>query len=165
MFYDSGLRLDEVCKLEKDNFKLDKNVILVTGKGKKQRYVPLGSLTKKYYNAYLNKMPLDPGHKIFLDRNLQPITGDAIQNIFYRIRKKTGVNVSAHKLRHNFATNYLLMQYDKNGHADIYQLMMILGHADVDTTRVYLHIAQQLYLGKETLSKLDSISNIMPSSD
>lgn len=165
LMYDSGLRCNEVCKLQLQDINFDKNLILVNGKGGKQRFVPLGSATKKYILAYLKVSPVVVSDNIFISQYREPLTTNAINNIFYRIQLKTGINVSAHKLRHNFATNYLIMQYESKGQADIYQLMMILGHSDVETTMIYLHMAQQILLTKQPLSKLDTITKKIPSVD
>lgn len=64
---------------------------------------------------------------------------------------------SSHKLRHNFATNYLLNQYEMFGQMDIYQLMVVMGHEDISTTRRYLHQANNILSAKTYISHLDKL--------
>lgn len=156
LMYDSGLRRQEICNLDISDVNMSDRIMLVRGKGDKMRFVPFGQLSQSLIKQYLSlrsdfRLPC-----LFLSSTKTRMTGNAIENIFYRIRKKTGLEVSAHRLRHNFATNFLLDQYDKYGKADIYQLQVILGHADTKTTMQYLHIANQIIACKTNNSRLDS---------
>lgn len=162
LFLDSGLRSNEACTLLIENVYFERNVIKVSGKGDKDRYVPLGSLTKKYMLKYLSICPSHGYKTVFISYRLEPLTPNAVENIFYRIRKKTKFKICAHKLRHNFATNWLINQYASTGKADVYQLMMILGHSDVKTTQIYVHMAQQIVLGMNSYSKVDSLASSLP---
>lgn len=164
VMYDSGLRLSEVLSITQRILRSGRNSIKITGKGSKDRYVPLGTFTKECLDKYLAALPdqLDPDDPIFRSNRGKPLNVDNVERIFYRLRKRTGFSVSPHKLRHNFATNFLADQYREKGSADIYQLMLILGHSDVQTCKIYLHIAQALVIGEGSYSHLDKIFSMSP---
>ena len=65
--------------------------------------------------------------------------------------------LSSHRLRHNFATNYCIDQYETNGSIDIYRLMYLMGHEDVETTRRYLHFAYEILASRGCISHLDML--------
>ena len=75
----------------------------------------------------------------------------------WNVQKKLPFEFSSHKLRHNFATNYLLDQYERFGQMDIYQLMAIMGHEDISTTRRYLHEANGILAVRGCISHLDKV--------
>lgn len=159
LLYDSGLRLSEALSLTPAMIRTGCNSLKVTGKGNKDRFVPLGKFTRNCLDDYMNALPFDlgPGDQIYRSNRGRPLTVDNVECIFYRLRKRTGFAISPHKLRHNFATNFLADQYREKGSADIYQLMLILGHSDVKTCRIYLHMAQALVVGEGSHSHLDKI--------
>ena len=66
--------------------------------------------------------------------------------------------LSSHKLRHNFATNYCIDQFTRNNQVDIYSLMYLMGHENIETTRRYLHFAMEIIASRETISHLDTIA-------
>lgn len=74
-----------------------------------------------------------------------------------KMAKKLPFELSSHKLRHNFATNYCLDQYNAYGQVDIYRLMYLMGHEDVSTTRRYLHFANEILASKGCISHVDAI--------
>lgn len=75
------------------------------------------------------------------------------------LSNKLPFDLSAHKLRHNFATNYILDQYKEKGKVDIYQLKALMGHSDIETTERYLHIANEIIASNNSISHLDNIFN------
>ena len=90
------------------------------------------------------------------DRN-SPITDNAVKLLVNRMAKKLPFEFSAHKLRHNFATNYCLDQYEANGQIDIYRLKVLLGHSELKTTEMYLHIANEIIASQTHISHLDKV--------
>ena len=67
--------------------------------------------------------------------------------------------MSSHKLRHNFTTNYCLDMYNQKGQIDIYRLMTLLGHEEIETTRRYLHVANEIIASSESFSHVDKVYN------
>lgn len=164
VMYDSGLRLSEALSITPEMLRSGRSSIKITGKGSKDRFVPLGTFTRECLDQYMAALPdqLDPDEPIFRSNRGKPLTVDNVEKIFYRLRKRTGFSVSPHKLRHNFATNFLADQYREKGSADIYQLMLILGHSDVKTCKIYLHMAQALVISEKSYSHLDKIFGRSP---
>lgn len=159
LMYDSGLRQSEVCGLLKANMSFTSDLITVRGKGDKERTVPLGSLTKRYLSEYLQLCPFKSKY-VFVDLNGNPLTGNAVRLVITRLSTLLPFELSSHKLRHNFATNYCLDQYRQNGQVDIYRLMYLMGHEDISTTRRYLHMANEILASQSCISHLDNIIKI-----
>lgn len=158
LMYDSGLRQSEVCTLQKNRISYSDNHMIVRGKGDKERTVPLGSLTQYYMKAYLKMCPYDTP-SVFVNRRGEPLTCNAVKLFMSKLADKLPFDVSSHKLRHNFATNYCIDQYEKYGQVDIYRLMYLMGHEEIETTRRYLHMANEIIASKGCISHLDSIMN------
>ncbi len=156
LMYDSGLRQSEVCLLQRSRVSFADNRLVVHGKGDKERVVPLGSLTRQYMTAYFETCPytLDV---VFCNRYGEPLTCNAVKLFVSRLSGALPFELSSHKLRHNFATNYCIDQYEKNGQVDIYRLMYLMGHEELETTRRYLHHANEIIAAKGCISHLDSI--------
>lgn len=161
LMYDSGLRQAEVCSLKLKNVSFGLNRLVVHGKGDKERTVPLGSLTKQFLEQYMRMCPYEITDEIFFNKDGKLLTCNAVKLMVTKIASKVSFELSSHKLRHNFATNYCLDQYEKNGNVDIYRLMIILGHEDVETTRVYLHLANEIIASRESISHLDKLNLIV----
>lgn len=158
LMYDSGLRQEELTKICLNDFNKEKGLLLVHGKGGKDRFVPLGSTTLYYMNEYLSICPYNSNYLLCGRRNEQ-INTNLIKLFMQKLRKKTGLeNLSSHKLRHNFATNYCINQYEKYGNVDLYKLCELMGHNDIETTRIYLHLAKQYIASSGFISQLDTIS-------
>ena len=156
LMLDSGLRRNECSSLLWNNVYLDDNCINVFGKGNKERIVPLGRLSKHYLLRYRLSCPFSSDF-VFVTRSGNPITDNAIKLFMSKYGKNLPFEFSAHKLRHNFATNFLIDNYNSTGHMDIYALMSILGHENLETTKRYLHIANQVVYSKAHISHLDSV--------
>lgn len=134
---DCGLRQEEVIKLTLSD--VLGNSIIVHGKGRKDRIVPKGKKLQFDLGQWLfERMYLSVDtDSLFVGRTMQPITLNTIKMFFQKISKEVGYPVSSHRLRHNFATNYLMDSYEKNGWFDSYSLMVLLGHEDIKTTERY----------------------------
>lgn len=156
LMYDSGLRQSEVCTLKRAQVSFTENRMTVTGKGDKERTVPLGSFSKRFMQEYLKACPYR-SEMVFLTRRGEPLSCNAVKLMVSKLAKKLPFMLSSHKLRHNFATNYCLDQYEQRGAVDIYALMYLMGHEELETTRRYLHMANQIIASRNCISHLDNI--------
>lgn len=156
LMYDSGLRQSEVCTLKRSKVSYSDNRMTVYGKGDKERIVPLGKLTKRFMREYTAICPYS-SDTVFVNRRGSPLTGNAVKMLITKLSHKLDFELSSHKLRHNFATNYCIDQYKKHGQIDIYRLMYLMGHEDIETTKRYLHFAYEVIASNECISHLDSV--------
>lgn len=156
LMYDSGLRQSEVCLLERSRVSTADSTMVVCGKGNKERTVPLGILAKSYMKDYLALCPFS-SEKVFVNRRGEPLTCNAVKLLISKLSAELSFELSSHKLRHNFATNYCIDQYEERGQVDIYRLMILLGHEDIETTKRYLHHANEIIGAKGCISHLDKI--------
>jgi site-specific recombinase XerD len=128
LMLDSGLRVGEVVGLKVEDLSLNDGHVLVTGKGNKQREVPVGETTRGSLRNYLASQPHPPTGPVFVTDNGQPITVHAVQMMLKRTGKRAGIaRLYPHLLRHSFAKFYL-------EEGDLKTLQVILGHASVETT-------------------------------
>lgn len=155
LMLDSGIRQGEVCSLLVKNVDFDSRRMKVCGKGNKERFVPLGHTASRLLNDYLALRPYEIDN-VFVGFYGEKITPNAIKTMTWNLQKLLPFEFSSHKLRHNFATNYLLDQYERFGQMDIYQLMAIMGHEDIKTTQRYLHEANSILAVKACISHLDA---------
>lgn len=156
LMLDSGLRRNEAITIDIQNIHFTQNMLKVFGKGEKERIVPMGLYTKKLLYKYLNgyrPMSEYPTDKVFLSQEKSPISVDVVKMLFYRLKRKTGIQrLSPHLLRHTFATRYLM-----NG-GDAFSLQLILGHTSLEMTRRYSHIASSYTVKNfKNLSTLDRL--------
>ena len=156
LMYDSGLRQSEVCSLKTKWVQPKEGRLKVRGKGSKERTVPLGKLTAYYMKLYQEECPYNTD-MLFVNRRGQELTCNAVKLLVNRLSKDLGFELSSHKLRHNFATNYCIDQYEKRGMVDIYKLMILMGHEDIETTKRYLHHANEIIGVNNHISHLDRI--------
>lgn len=160
LMLDSGLRQNEVCMLRTEDIYWQSGTLKVLGKGDKERIVPFGSLSKKYMLRYRKLCPywdLLSQDNFFIGRRGEVVTTDLVKRFMYRLSSKLPFAFSSHRLRHNFATNYCLDQYEKYGQVDLYRLMILMGHEDIETTRIYLHHANQIIASVTAISHLDKV--------
>ncbi|MDH7445598.1 site-specific tyrosine recombinase XerD [Aquimarina sp. 2201CG14-23] len=140
--YGCGLRVTELIELKLSNLFFDEGFISVTGKGNKQRFVPIGEVTQKFINIYKNEirnhLNIQKGHEdtLFLNRRGKQLTRAMIFTIVKRLVEKAGIHkkISPHTFRHSFATHLL-----ENG-ADLRAIQLMLGHESITTTEIYMHI-------------------------
>ena len=140
--YGCGLRVSELVNLQISDLFFEEGFIKVTGKGNKQRFVPVSPYTQKFINIYHNEIrPHLPVKKeatdtLFLNRRGNKLTRAMIFTIVRRLTEHAGINkkISPHTFRHSFATHLL-----ENG-ADLRAIQQMLGHESITTTEVYMHI-------------------------
>ncbi|WP_222983768.1 site-specific tyrosine recombinase XerD [Flagellimonas meishanensis] len=140
--YGCGLRVSELVSLKLSDLFFDEDFIKVTGKGNKQRFVPISSFNQKYINIYKDEVrvhqPIEKSHKdyLFLNRRGKQLTRAMIFTIIKQLAEKIGLkkNISPHTFRHSFATHLL-----ENG-ADLRAIQQMLGHESITTTEIYMHV-------------------------
>lgn len=140
--YCCGLRVSELVDLKISDLFFDEGFIKITGKGNKQRFVPIGSLTQKYILTYKdfhrNTIKIKKGFEdtLFLNRRGGQLTRAMIFTILKDLANKIGLKkvISPHTLRHSFATHLL-----ENG-ADLRSIQLLLGHESITTTEIYVHL-------------------------
>ena len=139
LFYSSGLRLAELHGLDLDAFESDFSEVRVTGKGSRQRIVPVGRKAREALRAWLRERPdyATAGERaLFLSRRGSRLSRNSIGTrlAYWARRAGLGVRVHPHRLRHSFATHLL----EESG--DLRAVQELLGHASISTTQVYTHL-------------------------
>lgn len=141
VLYGSGLRVSELVNLKLSNMYLDKEYMLVEGKGSKQRLVPLSTEAVKqlrYWFTDRARLNINPGHGdwCFLNRYGRQLTRVMVFIIIKRLAEQAGIHktISPHTLRHSFATHLL------QGGANLRVIQELLGHENLATTEIYTHI-------------------------
>ena len=139
--YSCGLRVSELINLKISDLFFEEGFIKVTGKGDKQRFVPIGVSTQKFINIWLSirnhiEVHADSKDVIFLNYKGKKLTRAMIFTIIKKLVETTGLKktVSPHTFRHSFATHLL-----ENG-ADLRAIQMMLGHESITTTEIYMHV-------------------------
>ncbi|MFT3755105.1 MAG: tyrosine recombinase XerC [Pseudoxanthomonas sp.] len=136
LFYSSGLRLSELCALRWRDLDLQGGLVSVTGKGNKQRIVPVGSHARMALQAWRDETGAANDAPVFPGRGGAPITPRAIQIRIKQLAQRQGLfkHVHPHMLRHSFASHILESSGDLRG------VQELLGHADIATTQIYTHL-------------------------
>lgn len=135
---DTGLRASELAGITLNNLNLKDGYVRITGKGNKERTVPIGTFVQMQLLHYVEKVrpqanPSDC-NKLFVSRDGKPMTLNTVKMIFSKLAKTSGVHrLHAHLCRHTFAINYLL-----NG-GDVFSLREVLGHSTLQMVNHYLH--------------------------
>ncbi len=145
ILYGCGLRVSELVNLKLSDLHFSEDFITVTGKGNKQRIVPVGSAARKQVMNYLtwirNKQTVaaDSENIVFLNNRGHKLTRAMIFEIVKKATAEAGIrkNISPHTLRHSFATHLI-----ENG-ADLRAIQDMLGHASITTTEIYTHIDRE----------------------
>lgn len=138
--YATGARVSEVLALVVDDVVDTDGVIAVTGKGNKQRLVPLGSHARQAIDAYLVRarplLATGKSHALFLNARGGALSRQSAWTALKQAAERAGIakDISPHTLRHSFATHLL------EGGADVRTVQELLGHASVTTTQIYTHI-------------------------
>lgn len=138
--YGLGLRVSELCSLRISNLFFKDGFVRITGKGDKQRLVPIGEPAKASILSYLEVRPQPDGHNyadiLFLNRSGKSLSRVYVFGVVKRQAVSAGVdkNISPHTFRHSFATHLV-----ENG-ADLRAVQELLGHSKITTTEIYTHI-------------------------
>ena len=139
LFYSSGLRLSELSGLNLHDIDLSEGSVRVTGKGNKQREVPVGRMAREALGSWLHaRVELLKGDTdaVFLSRQGKRLSGRSIQARINHWAKQLGLqqHVHPHMLRHSFASHML------EASGDLRAVQELLGHADISTTQIYTHL-------------------------
>jgi len=140
--YGCGLRVSELVSLKISDLFFEEGFIKITGKGNKERFVPIGKAAQRYIYLYKDSMRVhlniekEFGDTLFLNRRGSQLTRAMIFTIIKVLADKTELNkkISPHTFRHSFATHLL-----ENG-ADLRSIQLMLGHESITTTEIYLHL-------------------------
>lgn len=157
LMYDSGLRQMEVCNLRWKDVQFAEKRMIVYGKGDKERYVPLGETCIDMMDIFHELCPYKNRLLVFCSDVGENLSTNAIKLMFQRLKKHLPFEISSHKLRHNFATNYCIDQMEQFGHVDSLSLKTVMGHSSLQTTEKYLHYASSIMAVKSSRSHLDGI--------
>ena len=146
LLFSGGLRVSELCSLNRDSINLERREFMVRGKGKKDRPIFIDKSTAECIKDYLN-MRTDTLPALFLNNSanqqipstsgdFRRLTPRSIERIIQKYTRLAGItkHVTPHTMRHSFATDLLM-----NG-ADIRSVQSLLGHANISTTQIYTHI-------------------------
>ena len=141
--YATGLRVSELVNLALSELDSAAGLVRVTGKGGRERIVPLGEEALAYLAHYLNDARPEllgdrVSEAVFVTRRGGPMSRQAFWQLIKRYATIAGVGeaLSPHSLRHAFATHLL------NHGADLRSVQMLLGHSDLSTTQIYTHVAR-----------------------
>jgi integrase/recombinase XerD len=144
MLYATGLRVSELVNLKLREVNLDSGYLLTSGKGNKERLVPIGDSARQRTRRYLETVrptldPLQSNEHLFLSRLGAAMSRQAFWCLIKKRALLAGIhkNISPHTLRHSFATHLL-----ENG-ADLRSVQIMLGHADLSTTQIYTHVTRE----------------------
>ena len=145
VLYATGVRVSELTGLRQSNLMFEDGLILVYGKGSKERLVPIGKSARTWVERYRKEVrsaiaqSAKSADHVFLNARGGPLTRAAIWDIVSKYSKASGVHkeVHPHTFRHSFATHLL------EGGADLRAVQEMLGHADISTTQIYTHIDRE----------------------
>lgn len=139
--YGCGLRVSELCDLRIDNINFDEGVLMVIGKGNKQRLVPMSEVSIEQIKIWFedrSQLKIKKGAEsyVFLNRRGNRLTRMMIFYIVRQLAELAGIRkpISPHTLRHSFATHLL------EGGANLRAIQQMLGHESISTTELYLHL-------------------------
>jgi len=144
LLFSGGLRVSELCNLDRDHINLKRREFMVRGKGQKDRPIFISPAATESLEQYLEtrddkEKPLFISYSAKNKSDIQRLTPRSIQRLVHKYAKEAGItkHVSPHTLRHSFATDLLM-----NG-ADLRSVQAMLGHSDISTTQVYTHVTDQ----------------------
>ena len=158
VLYSCGLRVTELVTMQISNIYFDEGFVRITGKGDKERLVPIGGQALKHLKLYLSEIrvhqPIQPDFEdyVFLNRRGKGLTRVMVFTIIKNLTQQCGLkkNISPHTFRHSFATHLLESGYD------LRTIQELLGHSDITTTEIYTHVVNRG--GKGVLSPADCLS-------
>lgn len=144
VMYATGIRISELISLKLQDVNLSNEVIIVMGKGSKERIIPLGDYAvfylKKYLDDYRYLLQKKPNDYVFLSSRGDKMTRQAFFKIVKKIAKDKNIKTdfSPHTLRHSFATHLL------SGGADLRIIQELLGHSSISTTQIYTNLSNKM---------------------
>jgi len=141
LLYATGLRVSELVMAEVAQVNVDVGYLRVTGKGAKQRLVPMNEGARQLLQQYVDEarsrlLKQRASRYVFVSRRGGPLTRQAFWKLLQRRAQRAGIAqaISPHMLRHSFATHLL------EGGADLRSVQVMLGHANIGTTQIYTHV-------------------------
>lgn len=139
LIYSCGLRISEASGLLVANVHFEEKILIVRGKGDKERIIPFGEQADFWLKKWLFEIRPQYTMKkqvteVFVNNHGEPLSRKGIWKNFQTLEKKSGVNAKVHTLRHSFATHLL------SGGADLRTVQELLGHSDLATTQIYTHV-------------------------
>ena len=138
--YSCGLRVSELCSLKRNDVHLSEKILKVTGKGDKERIIPIVDPCVQQMELYLNLVRKNWQKKtlpnFFINQYGRVLTRQYVHNLIKKKCEECNLNpnLSAHSFRHSFASHLL------DGNADLRIVQELLGHSDIQTTQIYTHI-------------------------
>jgi site-specific recombinase XerD len=139
VFLQTGVRVSELACLAVDDVDLDRGLLRVTGKGMKDREIPLPKKAIAALKLWLAARPAVAHRQLFTNRYDEPITPRGVQKLVARYRRGAGLEkrITPHSLRHTFAT-----QKRRRG-LDPFELRDLMGHESIATTQIYVHLDRE----------------------
>ena len=170
VFYDTGIRVSELCGLRLEDFDRKHGILTVTGKGSKERRVALGNNCLRNLLYYMDRYRPNEEelaewgsageNHLFLSETRLPLTKNGVTLLFARIKKRAGITdkrISPHIFRHSFAIRYLVLGNDP------FSLQELLGHEDMTTVKNYMHMNDEtIQAQKRKYSPGDHLPTRMP---
>ena len=153
ILYGSGLRVSELTDIKLSDLYEEQEFLKITGKGNKERLVPMGSSALKYLHIYLDSIrshiPIKKGNEdyIFLNLRGSKLSRTTVFTVIKDLAIKAGItkNISPHTFRHSFATHLI------EGGADLRAIQEMLGHESITTTEIYTHLDRDFL--KQTITQ------------
>ena len=144
MLYATGIRVSELTSIQLGDIDTHLGIVLVMGKGKKERYIPFGSFAEDAINTYIESsrpklMKKKDHNTLFVNLRGDPLTGRGVRYILTSLMERASLHskIYPHMIRHTFATHLL-----SNG-ADMRTVQELLGHSHLSSTQVYTHITKE----------------------
>ena len=145
LLYATGIRVSECCSLKIAQLDFEQALVLVHGKGQKDRLVPIGAYAQEALQQYFEKsrpiLLAKTQHKteaVFLNHHGDPLTDRGVRDVLTRMMRQssTNVKIAPHMIRHTFATHLL------NNGADLRAVQELLGHEHLSSTQIYTHVSK-----------------------
>ena len=144
LLYATGIRVSELTSIELLHLDLNFGIVRVMGKGRKERYIPVGDYAIKAVEDYLEKsrstlMKKTSHSTLFVNSRGEPLTARGVRYVLNEMMKKASIHtkIYPHMMRHTFATHLL------NNGADLRSVQELLGHSQLSSTQIYTHVSKE----------------------